>query len=127
MSCSIPSTPKFITSEIETLLPYSILKEKTFFINLSLKVFFIKNTLRERLMKKVFSFKMEYGSKVSISEVMNLGVEGIEQLNLFYSALLPQLLFSLIGPVILFIILSKTKQQYHFFMFHVKHITHSIN
>ena len=66
----------------------------------------IKNTLRERLMKKVFSFKMEYGSKISISEVINLGVEGIEQLNLFYSALLPQLLFSLIGPVILFIILS---------------------
>ncbi|MBM7549471.1 ABC transporter ATP-binding protein/permease [Peptoniphilus gorbachii] len=66
----------------------------------------IKNTLRERLMKKVFSFKMEYGSKVSISEVINLGVEGIEQLNLFYSALLPQLLFALIGPVILFFILS---------------------
>lgn len=66
----------------------------------------IKNTLRERLMKKVFSFKMEYGSKVSISEVINLGVEGIEQLNLFYSALLPQLLFSLIGPIILFCILS---------------------
>ena len=66
----------------------------------------IKNNLRERLMKKVFSFKMEYGSKISISEVINLGVEGIEQLNLFYSALLPQLLFSLIGPVILFIILS---------------------
>lgn len=66
----------------------------------------IKNTLRERLMKKVFSFKMEYGSKVSISEVINLGVEGIEQLNLFYSALLPQLLFSLIGPLILFCLLS---------------------
>lgn len=66
----------------------------------------IKNTLRERLMKKVFSFKMEYGSKVSISEVINLGVEGIEQLNLFYSVLLPQLLFSLIGPLILFCILS---------------------
>lgn len=66
----------------------------------------IKNNLRERLMKKVFSFKMEYGSKVSISEVINLGVEGIEQLNLFYSALLPQLLFALIGPVILFCLLS---------------------
>ena len=66
----------------------------------------IKNTLRKRLMKKVFSFKMEYGSKISISEVINLGVEGIEQLNLFYSALLPQLLFSLIGPLILFFILS---------------------
>ena len=66
----------------------------------------IKNNLRERLMKKVFSFKMEYGSKISISEVINLGVEGIEQLNLFYSALLPQLLFSLIGPLILFCILS---------------------
>lgn len=66
----------------------------------------IKNNLRERLMKKVFSFKMEYGSKVSISEVINLGVEGIEQLNLFYSALLPQLLFALIGPIILFCLLS---------------------
>lgn len=75
--------------------------------SISYKAFYrIKNNLRERLMKKVFSFKMEYGSKISISEVINLGVEGIEQLNLFYSALLPQLLFSLIGPIILFCILS---------------------
>lgn len=66
----------------------------------------IKNSLRERLLKKVFSFKMEYSSKVTISEVINLGVEGIEQLNLFYSELLPQLLFALIAPLILFLILS---------------------
>ena len=57
-------------------------------------------------MEKVFSFEMEYSSKVSISEVIALGVEGIEQLNLFYSFLLPQLLYSILGPVILFVIMS---------------------
>lgn len=66
----------------------------------------IKNSLRKRLIEKVFSFEMEYSSKVSISEVITLSVEGIEQLNLFYSALLPQLLYSIIGPVILFFIMS---------------------
>lgn len=66
----------------------------------------IKNNLRKRLLEKVFSFEMEYSSKVSISEVIALGVEGIEQLNLFYSFLLPQLLYSILGPVILFVIMS---------------------
>ena len=66
----------------------------------------IKNSLRERLFKKVFSFQMSYASKVSISQVINLGVEGIEQLNLFYSGLLPQLVYSLLGPIILFSIMS---------------------
>lgn len=65
----------------------------------------VKKTLRERLIKKVYSFKMEFGEKIKISEIINLGVEGIEQLNIFYSEMLPQLLFSLIGPLILFIIL----------------------
>lgn len=36
----------------------------------------IKNSLRKRLIEKVFSFEMEYSSKVSISEVITLGVEG---------------------------------------------------
>lgn len=66
----------------------------------------IKNSLRKRLLEKVFSFEMEYSSKVSISEVIALGVEGIEQLNLFYSFLLPQLIYSILGPVILFVIMS---------------------
>ena len=66
----------------------------------------IKNSLRKRLLEKVFSFEMEYSSKVSISEVIALGVEGIEQLNLFFSFSLPQLLYSILGPVILFVIMS---------------------
>lgn len=66
----------------------------------------IKKSLRQRLFKKVYGFKMEYGEKISISEVINLSVEGIEQLNIFYGELLPQLVFSLIGPIMLFIIMS---------------------
>lgn len=78
-----------------------------YYSKISYKVSYrVKNNLREKLLKKVFSFKMEYSSKVTISEVINLGVEGIEQLNLFYSELLPQLLFALIAPLILFLILS---------------------
>ena len=66
----------------------------------------IKKSMRQRLFRKVYGFKMEYGEKISISEMINLSVEGIEQLNIFYGELLPQLVFSLLGPVILFIIMS---------------------
>ncbi|MBU5669449.1 ABC transporter ATP-binding protein/permease [Peptoniphilus sp. MSJ-1] len=66
----------------------------------------VKNILRQRLIKKVYSFKMSFVEKIRISEIINLGVEGIEQLNIFYSEMLPQLFFSLIGPLILFIIVS---------------------
>lgn len=66
----------------------------------------IKKSLRQRLFKKVYSFKMEYGEKISVSEMINLSVEGIEQLNIFYGELLPQLVFSLLGPILLFIIMS---------------------
>lgn len=66
----------------------------------------VKNILRQRLIKKVYSFKMSFVEKIRISEIINLGVEGIEQLNIFYSEMLPQLFFSMIGPLILFIIVS---------------------
>lgn len=66
----------------------------------------IKKSLRQRLFRKVYSFKMEYGEKISMSEMINLSVEGIEQLNIFYGELLPQLVFSLLGPLLLFIIMS---------------------
>lgn len=66
----------------------------------------IKDKLRKRLIEKVFSFKLEYETKLTISQVMNLAVEGIEQLNIFYAQFLPQMFFALIGPLILFIILS---------------------
>jgi len=66
----------------------------------------VKSTLRGRLIKKVYSFNREFGEKVTISQIINLGVEGIEQLNILYSEMLPQLFFSIIGPIILFIILG---------------------
>ncbi len=66
----------------------------------------IKKSLRQRLIRKVYGFKMEYGENISVSEMINLSVEGIEQLNIFYGELLPQLAFSLIGPFLLFITLS---------------------
>ncbi|ERT58431.1 ABC transporter ATP-binding protein/permease [Peptoniphilus sp. BV3C26] len=66
----------------------------------------IKKSLRQRLFRKIYGFKMEYGEKISISEIINLSVEGIEQLNIFYGELLPQLIFSILGPLILFLIMS---------------------
>lgn len=66
----------------------------------------VKNTLRQRLINKVYSFKMSFVNKIKVSEIISLGVDGIEQLNIFYSEMLPQLIFSMVGPLILFIIVS---------------------
>lgn len=84
---------------------------RVFITNLYAKVSYkvsleVKKTLRQRLIKKVYSFNRSFGEKVTISQIINLGVEGIEQLNMFYSEMLPQLFFSLMGPVLLFLILS---------------------
>lgn len=65
----------------------------------------IKKNFRNALFKKVYGFKMEFASKLNIAEIITLCVDGIEQLNIFYAEMFPQLIFSILSPIILFIIL----------------------
>jgi ABC-type transport system involved in cytochrome bd biosynthesis fused ATPase/permease subunit len=66
----------------------------------------VKKVLREDLYKKLLRLGISYNEKVATSEVVQLAVEGIEQLEIYFGSYLPQLFYSLLAPLFLFVILS---------------------
>ena len=66
----------------------------------------VKKTLRSKIYKKLLTLGVSYNEKISTSEAIQVSVEGIEQLETFFGGYLPQLIYSLLAPLTLFIILS---------------------
>lgn len=66
----------------------------------------IKAKLRELIFSKLFQTQKNYNQSLSSAEVMQLAGEGIEHLELYYGRYLPQFFYSLIAPLILFVILA---------------------
>lgn len=66
----------------------------------------VKQVLREKVYKKLLRLGISYQEQVSTSEVVQVSVEGIEQLEIYFGKYLPQLFYSLLAPFTLFIILS---------------------
>lgn len=66
----------------------------------------VKQVLREDLYKKLLRLGISYNEKVATSEVVQLAVEGIEQLEIYFGSYLPQFFYSLLAPLLLFAILS---------------------
>lgn len=66
----------------------------------------VKIILRKQLYEKLLRFGASYKEVVPTSEVVQVSVEGVEQLEIYYGRYLPQLFYSLLAPVTLFILLS---------------------
>ena len=66
---------------------------------------FVKKDLRTKLFNKIFSLGMHYNDYVKTSELVQLAVEGIHQLETYYALYLPQLFYSLLAPLTLFVIM----------------------
>ena len=66
----------------------------------------VKRILREKIYEKLLRLGASYRENVSTSEVVQMSVEGVEQLETYFGRYLPQLFYSLLAPVTLFIILS---------------------
>ena len=65
----------------------------------------VKRILREKIYDKMLRLGASYNEYVSTSEVVQVSTEGVEQLETYFGKYLPQLFYSLIAPVTLFIIL----------------------
>lgn len=65
----------------------------------------VKDHLRRRLYQKLLLLKNDYASHVATSELVQLSVEGIDQLETYFGRYLPQFFYSMLAPVTLFIIL----------------------
>ena len=67
----------------------------------------VKRILREKIYEKMLKLGASYSEQVSSSEVVQVSTEGVEQLETYFGKYLPQLFYSLIAPLTLFIILCR--------------------
>ena len=66
----------------------------------------VKRTLREMIYKKLLRLGTSYNEKVKTSEVVQVAVEGVDQLETYFGAYLPQFFYAMLAPLTLFIVLS---------------------
>lgn len=66
----------------------------------------VKRILREKIYRKLLRLGASYREHVTTSEVVQVSGEGVEQLETYFGRYLPQLFYSMMAPVTLFIILS---------------------
>ena len=66
----------------------------------------VKRILREKIYEKLVRLGASYKEQISTSEVVQLSVEGVEQLETYFGRYLPQFFYSLLAPITLFAVLS---------------------
>lgn len=66
----------------------------------------VKRILREKIYEKLLCLGAAYREKAATSEVVQLCTEGVEQLETYFGRYLPQLFYSLLAPVTLFVALA---------------------
>ncbi len=62
----------------------------------------VKKTLREKIYKKLLRLGASYSGQVKTSEVVQVAVEGVEQLETYFGAYLPQFFYAMLAPFTLF-------------------------
>ena len=67
----------------------------------------VKRILREKIYEKMLKLGASYNEQVASSEVVQVSTEGVEQLETYFGKYLPQLFYSLLAPITLFVILSR--------------------
>lgn len=64
----------------------------------------VKKDLRERVYDKIVKLGVRTTDGMSMAGLTQVAVEGVEQLDLYFSSYLPQFFFAMIAPVVLFLI-----------------------
>ena len=65
----------------------------------------VKRTLRSKIYEKLTRLGAGYSETVATSEAVMLASEGVEQIDTYFAKYLPQLFYSLLAPVTLFVLL----------------------
>lgn len=65
----------------------------------------VKKTLREKIYLKLLSLGAAYKESVKTSEVVQVAVEGCDQLETYFGAYLPQFFYAMLAPLTLFTVL----------------------
>ena len=65
----------------------------------------VKKTLREKIYQKLLKLGSAYKEQVQTSEVVQVAVEGVDQLETYFGAYLPQFFYAMLAPLTLFLVL----------------------
>lgn len=65
----------------------------------------VKKSLREKIYQKLLRLGSSYSEQVKTSEVVQVAVEGVDQLETYFGAYLPQFFYAMLAPLTLFIVL----------------------
>ena len=65
----------------------------------------VKKTLREKIYEKLLRLGVSYKEQVKTSEVVQVAVEGVDQLETYFGAYLPQFFYAMLAPLTLFAVL----------------------
>ena len=66
----------------------------------------VKKTLRRMIYEKLLRLGTSYRDKAQTSEVVQVAVEGVDQLETYFGSYLPQFFYAMLAPLTLFIVLS---------------------
>ena len=66
----------------------------------------VKKTLRELIYQKLLRLGASYREQANTSEVVQVAVEGVDQLETYFGAYLPQFFYAMLAPLTLFGVLS---------------------
>lgn len=66
----------------------------------------VKKILREKIYEKLLNIGVNYNKFISTSSVVQIGVDGVEALEIYFGRFLPQLFYSVLAPLTLFFTLS---------------------
>lgn len=65
----------------------------------------VKKTLRTQIYEKLLRLGASYSEHVSTAEVVQVAVEGVDQLETYFGAYLPQFFYAMLAPLTLFVVL----------------------
>lgn len=67
----------------------------------------VKKTLREAIYTKLLKLGAAYKEQIRTSEIVQVAVEGVDQLETYFGAYLPQFFYAMLAPLILFLVLLR--------------------
>lgn len=76
----------------------------------------VKLSLREMIYKKLLKLGANYNEKVQTSEVIQVAVEGVDQLESYFGAYVPQFFYAMLAPITLFVVMSFISWQCALFL-----------
>ena len=66
----------------------------------------VRSILREKIYKKLLDLGVDYNDALSTSSTVQIAVDGVEQLEIYFGKFLPQLFYGLLGPLTLFAVMA---------------------